>query len=171
MLSSGHLGTHWMFSQLKSSSEATKSSLLLESTNHGPLQAWSSGMFFLQWFSQRRQRDQPPQKSGYWLYWGRCYGVMVLEIYPSVSFTYRILKVLGRTLRDFLSNLDNLHEYLRFSYPKIKPPSFFVTNETPNGLTLHYRSKRKGFVNYVKGQVSDLYSSQLSDHVGSRKAF
>ena len=99
----------------------------------------------------------------------RCY--RVLEIYPSVFFTFRILKVLGRTLRDFLSNLDNLHEYLRFSYPKIKPPSFFVTDETPNGLTLHYRSKRKGFVNYVKGQVSDLYSSQLSDHVGSRKAF
>ena len=121
-------------------------------------------MFSLHWFSQQRQRNQPPQKSRYWLRWGRCYDVMVLEIYPSVSFTYRILKVLGRTLRDFLSNLDNLHEYLRFSYQKIKPPSFFVTNETPNGLTLHYRSKRKGFVNFVMGQVSALYSSQIRDH-------
>ena len=162
MFSSGHLGTDWMFSQM--SIKAAKSSLLLESTNHGPLQARSSGMFSLHWFSQHRQRDQLPQKSGYWLCWGWCYDVMVLVIYPSDSFTYRILKVLGRTLRDFLSNLDNLHEYLRFSYPKIKPPSFFVTDETPNGLTLHYRSKRKGFVNFVMGQVSALYSSQIRDH-------
>ncbi|GFO01300.1 soluble guanylate cyclase 88e [Plakobranchus ocellatus] len=51
----------------------------------------------------------------------------------------RILKVLGRHMRDFLNGLDNLHEYLRFSYPKLKPPSFFVNDETKNGLTLTYR--------------------------------
>ena len=65
----------------------------------------------------------------------------------------RILSVLGRNVRDFLNGLDNLHEYLRFSYPKLKPPSFFCTNESSTGLTLHYRSKRKGFVHYVKGQI------------------
>ncbi|KAL5006686.1 hypothetical protein ScPMuIL_015492, partial [Solemya velum] len=65
----------------------------------------------------------------------------------------RILKVLGRHLRDFLNGLDNLHEYLRFSYPKLSPPSFFCENETRNGLTLHYRSKRKGYLHYVKGQI------------------
>ncbi|PVD33577.1 hypothetical protein C0Q70_04834 [Pomacea canaliculata] len=64
-----------------------------------------------------------------------------------------ILKVLGRHMRDFLNGLDNLHEYLRFSYPKLRPPSFFVENENKNGLTLHYRSRRKGFVHYVKGQI------------------
>lgn len=30
----------------------------------------------------------------------------------------KILSVLGRNMRDFLNGLDNLHEYLRFSYPK-----------------------------------------------------
>lgn len=65
----------------------------------------------------------------------------------------KILKVLGRNMRDFLNGLDNLHEYLRFSYPKLKPPSFFVENETQSGLTLHYRSRRKGYVSYVKGQI------------------
>ncbi|XP_070198807.1 soluble guanylate cyclase 88E-like [Littorina saxatilis] len=64
-----------------------------------------------------------------------------------------ILKVLGRHMRDFLNGLDNLHEYLRFSYPKLRPPSFFVENESKAGLTLHYRSRRKGFVHYVKGQI------------------
>ena len=65
----------------------------------------------------------------------------------------RILRVLGRHMRDFLNGLDNLHEYLKFSYPKLKPPSFFIENESKDGLTLHYRSKRKGFLHYVKGQI------------------
>ena len=38
----------------------------------------------------------------------------------------KILRVLGRHMRDFLNGLDNLHEYMRFSYQKLKPPSFFV---------------------------------------------
>jgi guanylate cyclase len=53
-------------------------------------------------------------------------------------------------MRDFLNGLDNLHEYLRFSYPKMKAPSFFVENESKAGLTLHYRTRRRGFINYVK---------------------
>lgn len=81
------------------------------------------------------------------------YPLEVLQVIGRFVFLCRILKVLGRNVRDFLSNLDNLHEYLRFSYPKIKPPSFFVTDETEDGLTLHYRSKRRGFKNYIKGQV------------------
>lgn len=68
----------------------------------------------------------------------------------------RIMRVLGRHLRDFLNGLDNLHEYLRFSYPKLKPPSFFCENETCHGLVLHYRSKRKGYAYYVIGQVTQV---------------
>lgn len=67
-----------------------------------------------------------------------------------------VLKVLGRHLRDFLNGLDNLHEYLRFSYPKLKPPSFFCVNESRTGLTLHYRSRRHGFIHYVKGQIKEV---------------
>lgn len=32
----------------------------------------------------------------------------------------RVLSVLGRHLRDFLNGLDNLHEYLKFSYPLMR---------------------------------------------------
>ena len=154
-----------MFSQLQSSIEATKSSLLLESINHGPVQAWSFGTFSLHFFHSMDSETNPHKSQDIDFVEAV---VTMLSCIGNISqcffFTYRILKVLGRTLRDFLSNLDNLHEYLRFSYPKIKPPSFFVTDETPNGLTLHYRSKRKGFVNFVMGQVSALYSSQIRDH-------
>lgn len=49
------------------------------------------------------------------------------------------LQVLGRHVRDFVNGLDNLHEYLRFSYPKVQPPTFFCQEESATGVTLHYR--------------------------------
>ncbi|VVC94582.1 unnamed protein product [Leptidea sinapis] len=68
----------------------------------------------------------------------------------------RVLSVLGRHMRDFLNGLDNLHEYLKFSYPRMRAPSFICENETRQGLTLHYRSKRRGFVYYAMGQIREL---------------
>ncbi|XP_054167307.1 soluble guanylate cyclase 88E-like [Oppia nitens] len=68
----------------------------------------------------------------------------------------KVLSVLGRHFRDFLNGLDNLHEYLRFSYPKLKPPSYFVNNETDKGMTLHYRSKRQYFLWYTIGQIEEV---------------
>ena len=64
-----------------------------------------------------------------------------------------VLALLGRQLRDFLNGLDNLHEYLKFSYPRLRAPSYFCDNETDAGLHLHYRSKRRGFVHYTMGQL------------------
>lgn len=55
-----------------------------------------------------------------------------------------------------LIGLDNLHEYLKFSYPRMRAPSFFCENETSAGLTLHYRSKRRGFVHYTMGQIKQV---------------
>jgi guanylate cyclase, other len=65
----------------------------------------------------------------------------------------KILRVVGRNFRDFLNGLDNIHEYLRFSYPKLKPPSFFCEQESRMGLILHYRSRRRynGYTQYVMG--------------------
>ena len=45
---------------------------------------------------------------------------------------------------------------LRFSYTAIVPPSFCVEDEDETGLTLAYRSRRKGFVYYVVGQLKDV---------------
>ena len=38
----------------------------------------------------------------------------------------RTLLQLGRRIRDFFLNLDNLHDYLKYSFPKMKAPSFFI---------------------------------------------
>ena len=64
-----------------------------------------------------------------------------------------VLALLGRALRDFLNGLDNLHEYLKYSYPRLRAPSYYCDNEDDKGLQLHYRSKRRGFVNYTMGQL------------------
>lgn len=68
----------------------------------------------------------------------------------------KILRVLGRHIRDFLNGLDNLHEFMRFTYPKLKAPSFFCTDETERGMKIHYRSSRKGFLFYVIGQIKEV---------------
>ncbi|XP_072367927.1 soluble guanylate cyclase 88E-like isoform X6 [Scyliorhinus torazame] len=65
-------------------------------------------------------------------------------------------EVLGRHVRDFVNGLDNLHEYLRFSYPKVQPPTFFCQEESATGVTLHYRSKRKGYLHYAMGQLRQM---------------
>lgn len=81
---------------------------------------------------------------------------MTFVLYISKFGYDRILRVLGRTLVQFINGLDNLHEYLRASYVKMKPPSFFCEDETRYGLTLHYRSKRRGYVYYVMGQIATI---------------
>lgn len=76
----------------------------------------------------------------------------------------RLLRVLGRDMRDFLNGLDDLHEYLRFSYPKMKAPSFYCEQETEAGMLLHYYTTRRGFLEYVIGQlvcVGQIYGKQM----------
>ena len=68
----------------------------------------------------------------------------------------KILRILGRSLKDFLNGIDNLHEYMRYSYPKIKPPSFNVESEMQNGLILRYKSKRRGLTHFVVGLIKEV---------------
>ena len=84
----------------------------------------------------------------------------------------RLLRVLGRDLRDFLNGLDDLHEYLRFSYPQMHPPSFFCESETEAGLILHYTTMRSGYLEYVIGQlttVGRIYGKELEITVLSKE--
>lgn len=78
--------------------------------------------------------------------------VLYLLCSSCLPCTYLHLQVLGRNVRDFINELDNLHEYFRFSFPKVQPPSFCVEEECETSLTLHYRSTRKGFTQFVKGK-------------------
>jgi len=67
-----------------------------------------------------------------------------------------MLQCVGRRFRDFFVNLDNLHDYLKFTFQRMKAPSFFISSEDVSGMTLEYRSKRRGFHFYVQGQVKEI---------------
>lgn len=79
-----------------------------------------------------------------------------------------ILKLLGRSLKEFLDNLDSFHKHLGTTYSRMKPPSFRcsylynyndVYNEDGKGeklsdkLILHYYSERIGLEGIVMGMV------------------
>merc|ERR1719219_2667068 len=68
----------------------------------------------------------------------------------------KLLLQLGRRIRDFYLNLDNLHDYLKYTFPKMKAPSFFIEAEDEGHLHMQYRTRRRGFHFYVQGQVKEM---------------
>ncbi|CAK9300335.1 unnamed protein product [Gordionus sp. m RMFG-2023] len=77
-------------------------------------------------------------------------GKFFMESLEGQGFS-KMLRVLGRNFSDFLNGLDNLHEYVRFSFPRLKAPSFTCEREHESGISIRYRSKRKGYHEYVMG--------------------
>ncbi|XP_068701770.1 guanylate cyclase soluble subunit beta-1-like isoform X4 [Montipora foliosa] len=77
----------------------------------------------------------------------------------------RILKVLGRNLRDFLCNLDALHDHLATIYPGMEAPSFRCTETSDGTLLLHYYSKRQGLEHIVIGLVKAVAKDMLNTEV------
>ncbi|KAJ8034769.1 Guanylate cyclase soluble subunit beta-2 [Holothuria leucospilota] len=65
-----------------------------------------------------------------------------------------LFRTLGRTLEDFLGNLDYLHSaYMKTMYPEMVVPSFRVEKLTDGDVLLHYYSNRRGICGYVSGSV------------------
>jgi len=65
----------------------------------------------------------------------------------------------GRTLREFLFNLDNLHTRVGASFPKLKPPSFRFEVIDEDVLRMHYHPgapNRVGLCAMVEGLLVGL---------------
>lgn len=62
----------------------------------------------------------------------------------------------GKTMLEFLHNLDQIHTRAKLSFDEMAPPSFLVTDETPGRLTLHYFSHRAGLAPFVVGLLKGL---------------
>ncbi|XP_032237321.1 soluble guanylate cyclase 89Db isoform X1 [Nematostella vectensis] len=90
-------------------------------------------------------------KDDFMQFFGKCF----VKFFSNYGYD-KVIKVFGRHLRDFLNGIDTIHEQMRFGYPKMESPTFHCTEETSTGLTLHYRSKRKGFKHYVIGQMHEV---------------
>lgn len=96
-----------------------------------------------------RNTFQNPEKSDEFLcFFGRCF----VRFFSHYGYD-TLIQASGRYFRDFLHGIDNLHHQIRFSYPKMQSPSFYVEKEDIGGALLHYRSKRSGFGFYVIGQL------------------
>ena len=77
----------------------------------------------------------------------------------------RILKILGRTLREFLCNLDALHDHLGSIYPGMNAPSFRASERPDGGLNLHYYSNREGLGYIVIGIMKTVARECLNTEI------
>ncbi len=62
----------------------------------------------------------------------------------------------GKTFPEFVKNLDQLHSRVRLSFPHLKPPSFTVSDEGAEHITVHYYSERQGLAPLVIGILDGL---------------
>ncbi|GFY74254.1 soluble guanylate cyclase 89Da [Trichonephila inaurata madagascariensis] len=82
------------------------------------------------------------------------YGMLLESIQHFVQEEYGE-EVWNQVLEDsgFKNAVFTKTNKIRFSYPKMQSPSFYVESEDIGGARLHYRSKRTGFGYYVIGQL------------------
>ncbi len=56
------------------------------------------------------------------------------------NFGYdKLFRVAGRTLREFLFVIDQLHDSNRFTFPQMQSPLFHLTEQNSLGATLEYK--------------------------------
>lgn len=69
----------------------------------------------------------------------------------------KTLQLLGRSLQDFLTNLDALHDHLSIIYPQMDAPSFRCTaGARKSEFLLHYYSDRDSLEHIVMGIVKSV---------------
>lgn len=87
--------------------------------------------------------------------WMTFFGTCFVDFCTSYGYD-KLLRLTGRHYRDFLHGIDNIHEVIRFSYPRLQSPAFLVLSEDSDGCVLLYQSKRRGFKYYVIGQLQQI---------------
>ena len=67
-----------------------------------------------------------------------------------------VFETMGRTLPEFLGNLDAMHARLSLSMPHLEPPSFVCEQTGPDQLRLEYHSHRRGLAPMIVGLIDGL---------------
>jgi Haem-NO-binding len=62
----------------------------------------------------------------------------------------------GASLKEFLVNLPVFHNRFLIMYPKLSPPEFTISHSEESSIWVHYRSKRIGLQDFVRGILSGL---------------
>lgn len=77
-------------------------------------------------------------------------------VYTAEAGYSELMRSAGRTLPEFLNNLDQLHTRVQLSFPHLRAPSFAVSQETESSLALHYYTERAGLAPLVEGLLDGL---------------
>jgi hypothetical protein len=75
-----------------------------------------------------------------------------------------VFETMGRTLPEFLANLDAMHARLSLSMPELRPPSFLCEQQGPDRMRIQYWSPRAGLAPMVLGLLEglgDLFDLQV----------
>lgn len=64
-----------------------------------------------------------------------------------------LLRALGENPKDFVQNLDTLHNHLATVYPEMRPPSFNCKEAEGGTLVIEYYSERVGLDHIVIGLI------------------
>ena len=87
----------------------------------------------------------------------------VLELYGEFWVQYTgtqgygaLMAAAGKTLPEFLANLDAMHSRMSATFQDFQPPSFQVEEEGPGRLRLHYWTHREGLLPMVVGLIRGL---------------
>jgi hypothetical protein len=67
-----------------------------------------------------------------------------------------LLNIAGKTLPEFLVNLNNLHTRVSLAFQKLQPPEFHVLQDDGQQLRLQYISERDGLAPFVVGLLGGL---------------
>jgi len=67
-----------------------------------------------------------------------------------------LLKMTGRNFREFIANLDLMHERVSTEFNELVHPSFSVVGISDTSFHVHYRSHRVGLAPFVLGLLHGL---------------
>jgi hypothetical protein len=67
-----------------------------------------------------------------------------------------LLASAGKSLGQFVENLDNLHARVGLSFPQLRPPAFDCEHTSDKSMELHYQSTRQGLAPMVIGLLHGL---------------
>ena len=84
-----------------------------------------------------------------------------------------LLRFGGRSMAEFVRNLDQMHAKIKFSLPDLQPPMFRVTEEDESGFRLHYHSDRPGLAPLVRGMlkgVARMYGTEIDIRLDKPRA-
>ncbi|KAJ0177945.1 hypothetical protein K1T71_006818 [Dendrolimus kikuchii] len=93
-------------------------------------------------------------------FFGRCF----VKFFSNYGYD-TMIRATGRYFCTFLQSVDNIHQRMRYTFPRMRSPSMQLTRAHRHGAELVYSSTRTGFTHYLMGQLyeiaEDIFSLKL----------